>query len=157
MLNLVVDNSGSLIEGGKRYIERTVLRQLREFWLEKNPSKSLRLFLLAQEGLQEVSWSEDEDVPSEILCPHGRARVTDVVSRQWAEDDGVVLISDYCLLPEDRKALRAWIGQLGVRRARLVVVGDVLSVDQSDQGLFTADQVDGVFDNFLAGNSENER
>lgn len=149
MLNLVVDNSGSLIEGGKRFIARTVLRQLRDFWLAMNPTGTIRLFLMTDKGLQEVAWTQDQDVPCEVLSPRGRARINDVVSHLWSEDDGVVLISDYCMLPEDRRMLRTWIEQMGVRRARLVVVGDVLSVDQTEQGLFSAEQVDGVLDGFL--------
>lgn len=150
MLNIVVDNSGSLIEGGKRFIARTVLRQLREFWLAMNPDGKIRLFLLSDMGLKEVSWPKDKDVPVEVLSPRGRAKINDVVSNLWQQDDGVVLISDYCMLPEDRKTLRAWIDRMGVRRARLVVLGDVLSVDQTEQGVFSAEQVDGVLSGFLA-------
>lgn len=149
MLNLVVDNSGSLIEGGKRFIVRTVLRQLREIWLANNSAEEIRLFLMTGKGLKESAWSKDQDVPSELLFPQGRATIGDVASYPWQEKDGVVLVTDYCMLPEDRKMLRRWIDQMGVRRARIIVVGDVLSVDQTEQGLYSAEQVDGILSGFL--------
>ena len=155
MLNIVVDNSGSLIEGGKRFIERTLLRQLREMWFAKNPSEALCLFLLASTGLKEVMWPADEDVPDAVLLPHGHASIDGLIAHPWTKDDGVVLLCDYCMLPEERKALRTWVGKMGIRRARLLIVGDGLSVDQTEQGLYTAEQIDGVLTEFLTEDAEN--
>lgn len=154
MLNIVVDNSGSMIEGGKRFIERTLLRELRGLWIERNPIGTFRLFLLTSAGLQEVVWAVDEDVPDAVLHPHGRTSLHELLARNWGKDDGVVLLSDYCMLPEERKALRTWIGEMGTERARLLIVGDGISVNQTEQGLYTAEQVDGVFTGFLAETSK---
>ena len=157
MLNIVVDNSGSLIEGGKRFIERTLLRQLREMWFAKNPPEALRLFLLKSTGLNEVTWSADEDVPNAVLSPRGRTSIDDLIAHPWTKDDGVVFLCDYCMLPEERKALRVWVSEMGIRRARLLIVGDGLSVDQTEQGLYTAEQIDGVLTEFLTEDTENAR
>ena len=66
-------------------------------------------------------------------------------------------LCDYCMLPEERKALRVWVGEMGIRRARLLIVGDGLSVDQTEQGLYTAEQIDGVLTEFLTEDTENAR
>lgn len=148
MLNLVADNSGSLMECGRRFIVRTVLRQLRDFWLEENPAESLRLFLMTADGVRETAWPVDEDVPREILSPQGRAAIDGVVARQWSQADRVVVITDYCMKPKERKALGEWIVRMGVHRARVVVVGDAPDVDQTERGLFSAEQVDGALRGF---------
>ena len=47
--------------------------------------------------------------------------------------------------------------EMGIRRARLLIVGDGLSVDQTEQGLYTAEQIDGVLTEFLTEDTENAR
>jgi hypothetical protein len=151
MLNLVVDNSGSLMEGGRRFIERTVLRQIRESFLQREAPGAIRLFLLSAGGLVEAPWSKDEDVPEAVLRPHGRVSAEAVTDFAWKEDDVVVFISDFCMLPEERKSLDAWIRKMGVTRARVAVVGDVLPVGRTTQGWHSAEQVDGVLDGLSWG------
>lgn len=151
MLNLVVDNSGSLMEGGRRFIERTVLRQIRESFLQREASGAIRLFLLSDGGLVETLWPKDEDVPEAVLRPHGRVSAETVTDFAWTEDDAIVFIGDCCMLPEERKRLNAWIQKMGVKRARVVVVGDVLPVDRTTHGWHSAEQVDGVLDGLSWG------
>ena len=151
MLNLVADNSGSLMEGGRRFIERTVLRQIRESFLQREASGAIRLFLLSAEGLVETPWPKDEDVPDVVLHPQGRVSMDAVTASAWTEDDAIVFTGDCCMLPEERKRLDAWIQKMGVKRARVVVVGDVLPVDRTTHGWYSAEQVDGVLDGLSLG------
>lgn len=147
-LCLIVDNSGSLVEGGRRFIERTVLRHIRRMLAATYPDVELCLYMLS-DAMREQDWSSEEDVPEQVLLPNGSLSLDPLLQLAPDDDRRILFVTDYCLEPAGKKRLRRWVESMTTARARLVVVGDSGLVDKRSAGIFTAEQLDGVLDGLL--------
>lgn len=143
MLNLVVDNSGSMIEGGRRFVERTVVRQLGRFLRTGAVKSEVRLYLLSG-NLVETSWSPDVDVPPAILSPSGRLNVEALLSAPFLPSAKTVFITDFCFGTEDERKIRDLITQKHSGRVFVVRIGEGASSDRVDDGVFTVERIEGL-------------
>lgn len=141
-LNLVVDNSGSMIEGGRRFIERTVVRQFGRYLRTGKISAEVRLYLLS-DNLIETAWKPDEDVPAALLSPSGHLNVETLMSAPSLMEGKTVLISDSCLSTEDQK-LQEWMARQTTEKVVVVRIGEDASTSRVAEGVFAVEQIEGL-------------
>ena len=142
-LNLIVDNSGSMIEGGRRFIERTVVRQFGRYLRTGQIDADARLYLLSND-LAETSWRPDEDVPAAILSPSGHLNVDALISAPFTADDKIVLITDFCLGTEENRSVREWMARQTTDRVLVVQIGEGVSESKANDGIFAVEQIEGL-------------
>lgn len=142
-LNLVVDNSGSMIEGGRRFIERTVVRQFGRYLRTGKISAEVRLYLLS-DNLVETAWKPDEDVPAALLSPSGHLNVEALISAPFLSDGKTVLISDFCLGTEEDQKIREWMTRQMTEKVVAVKIGEDASASRVAEGVFAVEQIEGL-------------
>lgn len=150
VLHVVVDNSGSMTEGGRRFIERTAIRQLDRFLRKKRNSVALKLYVLSA-TLQECVWSRDDEVPDAIIHPHGRMCLDPLGQATIAQDNRIVLITDN---PANRD-LRDWLTLRSTAVARVLIVGGDMDYDLRQKGIYTMDQIDDLLTGWFDGAEQN--
>lgn len=143
MLNMVVDNSGSMIEGGRRFIERTVVRQLGRYLRTGKINAEVRLYLLS-DSLVETAWKPDEDVPVALLSPSGHLNVEALISAPFILSGKTVLISDFCLGAEEHQKIREWMAQQTTEKVVAVQVGDDPLTSRITEGMFAVEHIEGL-------------
>lgn len=142
-LNLVVDNSGSMIEGGRRFIERTVVRQFGRYLRTGKIDADVRLYLLS-DNLVETAWKPDEDVPAALLSPSGHLNVEALMSAPSLWDGKTVLISDFCLGTEEDQKLQEWMTRQTTEKVVAVRIGEDASTSRVAEGVFAVEQIEGL-------------
>lgn len=142
-LNLVVDNSGSMIEGGRRFIERTVVRQFGRYLRTGKIDAEVRLYLLS-DNLVETAWKPDEDVPAALLSPSGHLNVEALMSAPSLLDGKTVLISDFCLGTEEDQKLQEWMTRQTTEKVVAVRIGEDASTSRVAEGVFAVEQIEGL-------------
>lgn len=142
-LNLVVDNSGSMIEGGRRFIERTVVRQFGRYLRTGKISAEVRLYLLS-DNLIETAWKPDEDVPAALLSPSGHLNVETLMSAPSLMEGKTVLISDSCLSTEEDQKLQEWMARQTTEKVVVVRIGEDASTSRVAEGVFAVEQIEGL-------------
>jgi hypothetical protein len=142
-LNLVVDNSGSMIEGGRRFIERTVVRQFGRYLRTGKISAEVRLYLLS-DNLVETAWKPDEDVPAALLFPSGHLNVETLMSAPSLMEGKTVLISDSCLSTEEDQKLQEWMARQTTEKVVVVRIGEDALTSRVAEGVFAVEQIEGL-------------
>lgn len=142
-LNLVVDNSGSMIEGGRRFIERTIVRQFGRYLRTGKINAEARLYLLS-DSLVETAWQPDEDVPAALLSPSGHMNVEVLMSAPSLSSGKTVLISDFCLGTEEEQKIREWMARQTTENVVAVQIGDDASTSRVAEGKFAVEQIEGL-------------
>jgi hypothetical protein len=142
-LNLVVDNSGSMIEGGRRFIERTVVRQFGRYLRTGKISAEVRLYLLS-DNLVETAWKPDEDVPAALLSPSGHLNVETLMSAPSLMEGKTVLISDSCLSTEEDQKLQEWMARQTTEKVVVVRIGEDALTSRVAEGVFAVEQIEGL-------------
>ena len=142
-LNLVVDNSGGMIEGGRRFVERTVVRQFGRYLRAGRISAEVRLYLLS-DNLVETAWKPDEDVPAALLSPSGHLNVETLVSAPSLLEGKIVLVSDFCFSIEEKKKLQEWMARKTTEKVVAVRIGEDASISRVAEGVFAVEQIEGL-------------
>ena len=116
MLHLVCDISGSMSEGGKPFILRTLPRPWRN-GCNRVWKAEIRLCAWSSEARSIPDWSVTDDLPVEMLVCHGSTNGQALVQLLGNEPDGKVLIlTDGFWTRDDVKTPSRW--QEGSRRIR---------------------------------------
>ncbi len=142
-LNLVVDNSGSMIEGGRRFIERTVVRQFGRYLRTGKINSEARLYLLS-DRLVETAWQPEEDVPDALLSPSGHLNVEVLMSAPSLSSGKTVLISDFCFDTEEEQKIREWMARQTTEKVVAVRIGEDASTSRVAEGKFAVEQIEGL-------------
>ena len=132
-----------MIEGGRRFIERTVVRQFGRYLRTGKISAEVRLYLLS-DNLVETAWKPDEDVPAALLSPSGHLNVEALMSASSLLEGKTVLISDFCLSTEEDQKLKEWMARQTAERAVAVRIGEDASTSRVAEGVFAVEQIEGL-------------
>ena len=121
---VVCDVSGSMLEGGKRFIVRGLLNQIGQFVrLGYLSDVNVRIATWSNE-LKILKWSLTDEVPEEILNCRGSAcgdALTHVKSE--SDSDRFLILSDGFWSDKTRKDVRAWRSELSETAVRAIRVG----------------------------------
>mgnify|MGYP003823687419 CR=1 FL=1 len=121
---LVCDTSGSMIEGGKRLIMRSLVRQVEQFHrLGYAPKRELKLVLWSDDAARQ-SWNPGEDLPAELFECHGAADGEELVGLLGSPaDDFFLILTDGFWSDESRSAVKRWKDSLRPDALRIIKVG----------------------------------
>lgn len=75
-INLICDTSGSMVEAGKRFLVRSLVRQVEQLMrFHLIPAANLHLFAWGEE-MEKCIWNVDDEVPPEIISCKGRVDIS---------------------------------------------------------------------------------
>lgn len=121
---VVCDVSGSMLEGGKRFIVRGLLNQIGQFVrLGYLSDVNVRIATWSNE-LKILEWSLTDEVPAEILNCRGSA-CGDALTQFNRESvsDRFLILSDGFWSDKTRKDVGAWRSELSETAVRAIRVG----------------------------------
>ncbi len=121
---LVCDASGSMVEGGKRFIVRGLIRQFEQYFrLGHAPRADLRLVAWQDHAVQLV-WETDDEVPAGQLDCKGQADAGDLTRLLGVSvGDRYLILSDGYWTEESRRELKSWRERLSGDALRIVKIG----------------------------------
>lgn len=158
-LHLVCDISGSMSEGGKPFILRTVVTTVAQWlWLEYGLAE-IKLCAWASEARYWPDWGIKDEFPAEMLVCKGSANGLALIQLLGNELDGKVLIlTDGFWTRDDVKALNRWQEGLPPNTLRIIQIGadanPHLSKELKGARVFAAEEVLAVLDGWLQENEE---
>lgn len=159
MLNLVCDISGSMSEGGKPFILRTLVMTVAQ-WVRKGYGQAeIRLFAWSSQAHHIQNWSIKDDFPVDMLACHGVTSGAALLQLLGDELSGKVLIlTDGFWTRDIAKILSCWQEGLPSDTLRVIQVGadanPHLSKGLKNSKVFTAEEVLAVLDNWLQAGEE---
>ena len=146
-LNLVIDNSGSLSEGGRRFVARTAVRQILYDIQHRYTDVDVNVYFLSQ-TMERAFWSFGEDVPDRILNPSRSMNVDAFLAEPEVVNGRTILITDFCFDRKTSKKIRDWMESRTTAFARAVALGEV-GMQKSWAGVFEVVQLDGLLEGFI--------
>jgi len=158
-LHLVCDISGSMSEGGKPFILRTVAMTVAQ-WVRLGYGRSaIRLCVWAAEARHWADWNIQDEFPAEMLVCEGAANGRTLVQLLGDAPDGKVLIlTDGFWTKGDVKTLNRWLQGLPPDTLRVIQIGadanPYLSRNIKGAKVFTAEEVLAVLDGWLQAGEE---
>lgn len=147
---LVCDTSGSMIEGGKRFIMRGLVRQFEQYLrFGYATNVDLRLVALRDHATQ-LSWHPGDEVPGELLECRGSLEAAELVALLGEDEaDRYLLLTDGFWPDDPRKHLNQWRDALPAEALRIVKVGADSNPKLIGGGVFEAEQFYEAMDGWL--------
>lgn len=151
VLWLVCDASGSMIEGGKRFIIRGLVRQVEQhFRLGYAAMPDLRLVAWRDQSSQ-VAWQPGDEVPGELLDSQGSADAVGLLTMLGQDDsDRYLLLTDGFWSDDSRRAIKRWRDTLPPNALRIIKVGADANPKLIGDGVFEAEQFLEAMDGWFA-------
>ena len=118
---IVCDLSGSMLECGKRFILRTALQTVQQYFMMQNPNVNLRLVRWSCD-FSECEWPRTA-YPEELMRCEGKASVQALVDKlpEW-ECVPKIILTDGCW-QDDARCFDAWTQSTARNDLRLVLLG----------------------------------
>lgn len=158
-LHLVCDISGSMSEGGKPFILRTVATTVAQWVRLEYGHAEIKLCAWATEARHWPDWNIKDEFPAEMLVCEGAANGKVLVQLLGSEPNGKVLIlTDGFWTTDDVKTLNRWQEGLPPDTLRVIQIGadanPHLSKRLKDAKVYAAEEVHAVLDNWLQAGEE---
>lgn len=148
---LVCDASGSMVEGGKRFIVRGLIRQVEQFFrLGHAPRVDLRLVAWQDRAVQ-LAWEAGDDVPTGQLECKGQADARDLTRLLGASaGDRYLILSDGYWTDESRRELKRWRESLSGDAVRILKIGADANPKLTGPDTFETEDFFAAMDGWLA-------
>lgn len=158
-LYLVCDISGSMGEGGKPYILRTVATTVAQWVRLEYGHTAIRLCAWATVARQYGDWNAKDKFPSEMLVCEGATNSGALIQLLGSEPDGNVLIlTDGFWTRDDAKALSRWQQGLPPDTLRVIQIGadanPHLPKELKGAKVFSSEEVLAALDGWLPATEE---
>lgn len=151
-LHLICDTSGSLRDGGKPFIIRTVVTAIAQWWRFENPAIELNLCAWTSEVRQIPDWNAKKEYPSELLNCKGATNGNALVQFfSDKPDTKILMLTDGFWSKEDEKAIKRWKKQLLPDTLRTIKIGADANPSLKGEGVFTVEDFFSALDNWLKG------
>lgn len=147
---VVIDTSGSMIEGGKRLIARGIVRAIEQFIRLGYASADLVLIGVGDEAA-EVGWDANNEFPAELLISRGSFNVTAFTQLLGSQAERVVILTDGSWTRESERMLRKWNDTLPQDTLRIIQIGADTSRFLKDLNVFSTENVFAALDGWLEG------
>lgn len=158
-LHLVCDISGSMSEGGKPFILRTVATTVAQWARFEYGHAAIKLYAWAAEARYWADWRINDEFPSEMLVCEGATNTRALIQLLGSEPDGNILIlTDGFWTRDDAKALSHWQQGLPPDTLRVVQIGadanPHLFKELKGAKVFAAEEALAVLDGWLPTGEE---
>jgi hypothetical protein len=151
---LVWDVSGSMVENGKRFIARSVVRMTEQYCRLGYGIADLKLAAWSDDA-RIIEWNPDDEFPAEMLHCEGGSSVRALVTLLGEQPNGkVMLVTDGWWTSEDMKALKGWKDRLPPETLRVIKVGSDASLQLKGADVFAAEDLPAALDDWLQGGGE---
>ena len=148
---LVCDASGSMVEGGKRFVVRGLVREVEQYLrLGYAPRAELKLVAWRDRAVQ-LPWQPGDEVPVEQLECKGSGNAAAVTQILGATaGDRYVIFSDGYWTDEARRELKRWREGLTDDSLRVIKIGADANPKLAGPGVFESEDFFAAMDGWLA-------
>ena len=154
ILHLTCDKSGSMSEGGKHLIVRSVARAVEQYSRFGYGHAILNLVAWSNEA-RVVEWNPDEGFPPEMLTCEGAASVKALINLLGEQPkDKVLLVTDGFWALDEVKALKRWRKRLQQDTLRVIKIGADTNPHLKGTDVFAAEDLFVALDGWLEGGVE---
>ena len=150
---IVLDASGSMLEGGKSLLARGVARAVEQYYRLGHGDAHVNLVAWNHEA-RIVDWNPDEDFPSEMPTSESTLSVAALITLFGKQPDSrLLLLTDGFWSREDAKALKIWQASLPPDALRLIKVGADADPPLQGAGVFAAGDLFAALDGWPGGSA----
>lgn len=148
---LVCDASGSMVEGGKRFIVRGLVREVEQYFrLGYAPRSELKL-VSWQDRAVLLPWQPGDEVPAEQLECKGSGNAEALIRLVGATvGDRYVILSDGYWADKTRRELKRWSEGLSGDALRIIRIGADANPKLTGTDVFESEDVLAAMDGWLA-------
>lgn len=123
-INLLCDTSGSMAEGGKRYILRNQIRAIDQYYRLLGKNVDIKLILWSNNPAV-IDWGRGQDVPDGILDCNGRSDMSALIKAIGSDNEGYFAVLSDCFWDSNtRKELSEWSRALRPNHFRIIKIGE---------------------------------
>lgn len=139
---LVCDLSGSMVENGKIFVVRNLIRTVDQVARLKNAKHEVRLVLWSSQ-VEMLDWTPGNDVPQSLMrCrPSGLSGAALAEALSVAPEDFLMLFTDGYWSDDARKTLGALGGTLSKGHFRIVKIGEDAEPRVKGPSVFSAEDL----------------
>ena len=140
-LYLICERSGSMIESGKRFIVRNIIRTIDQYYrLQRGPSE-IKLVAWSDEAIV-AKWQPGQEVPDALLVCKGEASGEALTEKlKSVSGDYAAIITDGYWTSETRRAVGSWSKALGANHLRIIKVGEDADLRMKGPSVFEAEDL----------------
>lgn len=155
-VSIICDLSGSMAEGGKRFIVRYIVRTIEQYF-RLGHMNSIPIKLIAwSDSAQVIDWTPlKEDVPSRLLECKGSAEAEPLIELLgYPKGELLILLTDGYWSMKTENSIIQWNEKLGSESLLIVKAGsDTNSLKLKDVYIFSSDELFKALD-YRSGNGQ---
>lgn len=152
ILHLVCDVSGSMGEGGKPFIIRTLVTTIAQWASYGYGRAEITLWAWASEARRITDWETKSEFPAELLSCAGTANSEALIQLLSGKPSGkVLLLTDGFWSRDDAKILKRWKEFLPSDTLRIIKIGADANPQLKGANIFTAEDLLAALDGWLEG------
>ncbi len=153
-LYLVIDTSGSMSEGGKRFIARGVAR-FTEQYVRLGYGCADMVLVLWSDKARIVEWDTDQEIPNEVLESRGSVNFESLLNLIGDNPEAkVAIITDGFFSRDNSKAFKVWRQNLQLDSLRVIKVGADSVPNLKEPYVYSSDDLFSAYDGWLQGGAE---
>jgi len=151
-LHLVCDTSGSMSEGGKPFIMRTLVTSVAQWVLYGYGRTEITLWAWGSEACRIADWDTSSEFPDEFLSCAGTANGLLLIQSLGDKPDGKVLIlTDGFWSRDDARNLQRWMGSLASNTLRVIKIGLDANSQLKGTDIFASEELFAALDGWMDG------
>lgn len=151
-LHLVCDISGSMGDGGKQFITRTLVMTIAQ-WVRLGYGRAeIKLCAWASDVHYLPDWKVNDEYPDELLACIGTSHGAPLTQLLGEKPDGkVLLLTDGFWTREDAKLLKGWKERLPPDTLRIIKIGADANPQLKGSDVFASEDLFAVLDGWQEG------
>lgn len=154
-LHLVCDISGSMSDGGKPFIMRTLVTTIAQWVLYGYGRTEITLSAWGSEVRRIPDWGARSEFPDELLLCAGIANSASLIKLFGEKPDGkVLLLSDGFWSRDDARTLKRWKDNFSSNMLRIIKIGADANPQLKGPQVFSSDELFSVLDDWLQEDEE---
>ena len=155
IVHLVCDTSGSMSDGGKSFIMRTLVTTIAQ-WVSYGYGRTeIALWAWGSEVRRIPGWGTRSEFPEELLSCAGTANGSSLIQSLGDKPDGkVLLFTDGFLSRDDARALKRWKDNLPSNVLRIITIGADANTQLKGPELFSSDELFSALEGWLQEDEE---
>jgi hypothetical protein len=137
-LFIICDLSGSMVESGKRFIVRNMVRTIDQYFRLQRSQPEIKLVAWSDEAIV-AKWQPGQEVPDALLACAGDVSGDSLVAKLDDNQEGYfMMLSDGYWSPSSRKAIGSWSRSLPNGHFRILKIGEDADPRLKGPGVFSA-------------------
>ena len=151
-LHLVCDISGSMSDGGKPFIMRTLVTTVAQ-WVSYGYGRTeIALWVWGSEARRIPDWGTTSEFPEVLLSCAGTANGSSLIQSLGDKPDGeVLLFTDGFWSRDDARAMKRWKDNLPSNILRIIKIGADANPHLKGTEIFTSEELLAVLDDWMEG------